>query len=313
MQVNGTLEADTTYSQRRHFILKAHLPLLLHPRPRDVAVVGLGLGITLSAINRHPHLDRIQVIELSPEMVKAQRYLEDVSGGVLNSPKVQVRIDDGRNFMAMSDQQFDMITADPIHPRVSGVGYLYTKEYYEALKQRLRPDGVVCQWMPMYRISKKSFDVAFRTFVTVFPNASFWYVRGHGLFIATQGPFRIDFKDLEQRIQDPVVKADLESINIKSPAEFVSHMLMGPDEIRAYLGSTADDLLNTDDNAYLEYHTPFEFLESTKTIVTGLIPYAALDLNVIQNTSDDERSRLREAWNHRKAELIPEFDSKLDQ
>jgi spermidine synthase len=313
MQVNGTLEADTTYSQRRHFILKAHLPLLLHPKPRQVAVVGLGLGITLGATNRHPNLDRIQVIELSPEMVKAQRYLEDVSGGVLSSPKVKVRIDDGRNFMAMSNQQFDMITADPIHPRVSGVGYLYTKEYYEALKQRLSPDGVVCQWMPMYRISKKSFDVAFRTFVTVFPNASFWYVRGHGLFVATQGPFTVNFEDLQQRLQDPVVKKDLASIDIRTPAEFVSYMLMGPDEIRAYLGSTSDDTLNTDDNAYLEYHTPFEFLGSTKTIVTGLIPYAALDLSVIHNASQDERKRLQEAWDHRKAELLPEFDSKLDE
>lgn len=313
MQVNGTLEADTTYSQRRHFILKAHLPLLLHPRPREVAVVGLGLGITLSATNRHPNLDHIQVIELSPEMVKAQSYLENVSGGVLHSPKVNVRIDDGRNFMAMSNQQFDMITADPIHPRVSGVGYLYTKEYYEALKRRLRPEGVVCQWMPMYRISKKSFDVAFRTFVTVFPNASFWYVRGHGLFVATQNNFSIDYKDLQQRVQNPVVKADLESINVQSPAQFVSYMLMGPDEIRAYLASTQDGLINTDDNAYLEYHTPFEFLESTKTIVGGLIPYAALDPKIIRNASDDERNQLVQEWNRRKAQLMPEFDSKLDE
>ena len=52
MQVNGTLEADTTYAQRRHFILKADLPLLLHPDPQDVAVIGLGLGITLGAIDR---------------------------------------------------------------------------------------------------------------------------------------------------------------------------------------------------------------------------------------------------------------------
>jgi spermidine synthase len=312
MQVNGTLEADTTYSQRRHFILKAHLPLLLHPHPREVAVVGLGLGITLSAITRHPGLDQIQLIELSPEMVKAQSHLEDVSGGVLHSPKVKLRIDDGRNFMAMSNQQFDMITADPIHPRVSGVGYLYTKEYYEALKHRLRPDGVVCQWMPMYRISKKSFDVAFRTFVSVFPNASFWYVRGHGLFVATQGNFSVDYKDLEQRMEDPVIKADMASINIRDAAQFMSYMLMGPDEIRAYLAAFPGPL-NTDDNAYLEYHTPFEFLESTKTIVAGLIPYAALDVNVIRNASDDERNQLMQEWNRRKAELLPEFDSKLDE
>jgi hypothetical protein len=131
--------------------------------------------------------------------------------------------------------------------------------------------------------------------------------------VATQERFYIDFKDLEQRLQSPVVKADLASINIQNPAEFVSHMLMGPDEIRAYLASTPHDLINTDDNAYLEYHTPFEFLESTKTIVAGIIPCSALDLNVIRNASEGERNQLQEAWNHRKAELMPEFDSKLDQ
>ena len=127
MTINGGGEADTSYLARRQFILKAHLPLLLHPDPKDVAVVGLGLGITLSATNRNPNVQNIEVIELTREMVKAQSYLEDVSGGVLHSPKVHVRIDDGRNFMAMSDRSFDMITADPVHPRNTGVGYLYTR------------------------------------------------------------------------------------------------------------------------------------------------------------------------------------------
>jgi len=90
-------------------------------------------------------------------------------------------------------------------------------------------------------------------------------------------------------------------------------MLMGPEEIRAYLASTAGDLINADDNAYLEYHTPFEFLESTKTIVAGPIPHAALDQKVIRNASDAERGRLQEAWNQREVELMPEFDSKLDE
>ena len=313
MAVNGTLEADTTYSQRRHFILKADLPLLLHPRPRSVAVVGLGLGITLSATARYPNLEQVQVIELSPEMVKAQDHLQDVSGGVLHNPVVNLRIDDGRNFLAMSDRRFDMITADPIHPRVSGVGYLYTKEYYEAIKDRLNPGGIVCQWMPMYRISKKSFDVAFRTFVSVFPNASFWYVRGHGLFVATQDRFNVDFKDVSERLSVPSVKADLASIHIDGPADFFSYMLMGPDEIRAYLASTSENVINTDDNAYLEYHTPFEFLESTKTIVAGLLPYAALDLAVISDLTEADRAQLMDHWEHRKAELIPELSGKLDE
>jgi spermidine synthase len=307
--VNGTMEADTTYAQRRHFILKADLPLLLHPAPRDVAVVGLGLGITLGATARFPDVEKVQVVELNPEMVKAHGYLEDVSGRVLSNPKVKVRIDDGRNFLAMSGEQFDIITADPIHPRVSGVGYLYTNEYYENLKQRLNAGGVVCQWMPMYRISKQSFDVAFRTFVSVFPNASFWYVRGHGLFVATQGPFIVNFVDLERRIADPVVQADLASINIHGPLEFLSYMLMGPDEIRAYLAANPSAVLNTDDNAYLEYHTPFEFLEPTRKIIDGLLPYAGLDLGIIRGLTEGDRQRLTELWQQRKAELLPEVSA----
>jgi hypothetical protein len=138
-------------------------------------------------------------------------------------------------------------------------------------------------------------------------------VRGHGLFVATQGDFSIDFKDLEQRLQDPVVKADMASIHIQGPEEFLSYMLMGPDEIRAYLASTPENVINTDDNAYLEYHTPFEFLESTRTIVLGLMPYAALDLRVVRNLPDNDRDLVTQFWQHRKAELIPELDSRLDE
>ncbi len=309
MAINGAGEADTSYAQRRHFILKAHLPLLLHPDPKNVAVIGLGLGITLSATNRNPKVQNIQVIELSREMVEAQRYLEDISGGVLRSPKLHLRIDDGRNFMAMSDRSFDMITADPIHPRNTGVGYLYTREYYESIKRRLGPQGVVCQWMPLSGMSKESFDVAFRTFVTVFPNASFWYV-GTGLFIATVEPFQIDFRDLVARMQDPAVKGDLNSIDIHAAPELLALMLMGPDEIARYFASIPSHDLNTDDNAYLEYHTPFELLKPRYKIVAGLLPFAGLDLRDVHNISPEERGKVIQAWERRKIELQEEVRSK---
>jgi spermidine synthase len=313
MSIAGNMEADSSYVQRRHFILKADLPLLLQRDPRDVAVIGLGLGITLSAIARYPGIQHVQVIELSPEMVKAQAHVEGLTGGVLQNSKVRVRIDDGRNFLAMSNASFDMITADPIHPRNSGVGYLYTREYYEAMKRRLRPDGIVCQWMPMYEISKKSFDVAFRTFVSVFPHASFWYVRGHGLFVATLGRFAIDYPTLAERLEDPVVKRDLASINIFGPTDFLSYMLMGPPEISAYMAANPSQLLNTDDNAYLEYHTPFEFLLSNRievaAIVAGLLPYAGLDIEAIQGLPPGDQQRLMEAWGRRRDRIVPEVIS----
>jgi len=311
MMVDGNTEADTSFIQRRHFILKGHLPLLLHPAPRAVAVVGLGLGITLAATNRNPEVQSIDLIELTPEMPRAHAHLNEVTGGVLQSPKVHLRIDDGRNFLAMSDKQFDMITADPIHPRISGVGCLYTVDYYRALQRRLKPGGVVCQWMPMYNISRRSFDVAFRSFASVFANASFWYVRGHGLFVATQQPFFIDYGRLRERMAAPAVRQDLASIEIDGSAAFLAHLLMGPGQIQKYLASTGDQTLNTDDNAYLEYFTPFEFLEKTKSIVAALEPYAGFDPSILVNISDAERAELQQAWDARRARLLTELDEPL--
>lgn len=60
--------------------------------------------------------------------MKAQEHLHDVNGGVLSDPRLKLHVDDGRSFLKFSGKQYDLITADPIHPRISGVGVLYTKE-----------------------------------------------------------------------------------------------------------------------------------------------------------------------------------------
>ena len=312
MLVDGNVEADTSYTQRRHFILKGHLPLVLHPEPRDVAVIGLGLGITLQATSRNPEVEQVQVVELSSEMVKAHQTLAGELGNLLVNPKISVRIDDGRNYIKMSDQAYDMVTADPIHPRISGVGYLYTREYYEAIKDRLKPGGIVCQWMPIYSVSPKSFDVAFRTFASVFQNATLWYVRGHALFVATSEPFKIDYAEVRARLEHPDVRDDLASIDIRGPEEFLSHLLMGPDEVKAYLAGRPDgDTLNTDDNAYLEYWTPFEFLNPTKDIVAGLLPYAGYDPALLTEISSEERQAVTANWGRRRERILPELDDEL--
>ena len=313
MMINGNIEADTTLLQRRHFILKGHLPLLLHEDPADVAIVGLGLGITLGATARHPTVDRIRLVELSPHIVEAHAYIREVTGDVLASPKIDLRIDDGRNFMAMSDESFDMITADPIHPRITGVGYLYTKEYYEQIRQRLKPNGVVTQWMPMYRISSDSFDVAFRTFVSVFPNASFWYVRGHGLFVATADESQISYESLAERFDHPAVRADMESIGIDSVEEFLGHMLLDAEHIRKYLDSSDSAVVNTDDNAYLEYRTPFEFIEKTESIVSKLLPFAGRDVaNYVTGLPENRKNRADEFFAARLEVLVSELSEPIE-
>ena len=163
----------------------------------------------------------------------------------------------------------------------------------------------------MYSISRRSFDVAFRTFSSVFENASFWYVRGHGLFVATEQPFTIDYSRLKQRAAAPAVAKDLASIEIADYNTFLAHLLMGPAQIRKYLAASGDSTLNTDDNAYLEYFTPFEFLDKTKSIVIGIEPFAGFDPGLLVNITDVERTEVQLAWKSRHARLLTELDEPL--
>jgi spermidine synthase len=313
MMVNGNIEADTTLTQRRHFILKAHLPLLLHPQPRHIAVVGLGLGVTLQATTRHPGVESIRLIELSPEMVEAHEHLRDLTGSVLDNPKLRLRIDDGRNFIAMTDETFDMITADPIHPRITGVGYLYTRQYYEQIRQRLRPGGIVVQWMPMYHVSRASFDVAARTFVDVYPTATLWYVRGHALLVATMDPLVVDYRRLVERFSNALVREDFASIGIDTPEQFLATLVMDAGHLSRYLNRGERGPLNTDDNAYLEYRTPFEFLGRTEDIVDALVAYAGWDVNaVLGGASGDVRAHAAQVAENRRQRIRSELAEPLE-
>ena len=96
------------------------------------------------------------------------------------------------------------------------------------------------QWMPMYAISRRSFDVAFRTFASVFPHASFWYVRSHGLFVAGLERLTIDFPTVAERFEYPSVRRDFESIGIRSAKELLAHLLMDDAHIAEYLRASDD-------------------------------------------------------------------------
>jgi spermidine synthase len=301
--IGGNVEADSGYRQRRHFVLKGHLPLLFMEDPDTVLVVGLGMGITLRATARHPGLERIDVIELSPDILAAQAHLGEVNGDVVKNPLVHIRIDDGRLFMKLSTERFDMITADPIHPKISRVGYLYTKEYYQSIRERLNEGGVVCQWMPIYQLSPRRLRSAVRTFAEVFPNATLWYVEGHLLFVSKIDSLTIDYDLLVRKFEDPRVREDLASIDIGSPEELLSHLVMGPDEIRAFVNDEPNVPTNTDDYPYLEYFVPLDLFYTSLDNVRAFADHLSDPADFVPNLPPDATAELATLTEGRKQRI----------
>jgi spermidine synthase len=157
-------------NQRRQGLL----PLLLHPDPRRVAFVGLATGITASA---GPALgvQETTAIELVREVATAARtYFAHWNAGVLERSDVRLVLDDGRRYLAVTQDRFDVVVSDLFIPWHAGAGNLYAREMYEAVARRLAPGGLFCQWLPLYQLTWEEFAIIVRTVLAVFPQVSLW-------------------------------------------------------------------------------------------------------------------------------------------
>lgn len=162
--------------------LVAHIPLLLHPNPKNVAVVGLGSGVTVGAALSHP-VERLDVVEISPEVVEASRFFEAENHHALADPRTRLIVGDGRSHILLSRQQYDVIISEPSNPWIAGVASLFTKEFFEGAKDRLAPGGLICQWAHTYTISQRDLRSIVATFTSVFPNATAWMVNDNDLLM----------------------------------------------------------------------------------------------------------------------------------
>ena len=155
----------------------AHLPLLLHPDPRRVAVLAFGTGTTAGAVSLHSGVERIDVLELSEAVCELAPHFESVNHGVLSGEdeRVHVLLGDGRRTLREHPGAFDVVTMEPLLPNSPFAVYLYTREFYELARRSVRPGGLVCQWVPPHALERETFEAVVESFASAFP----W----HGTFL----------------------------------------------------------------------------------------------------------------------------------
>jgi len=213
------------------------LPVMLHPAPTTALVIGLGGGATPGAVARY-NVD-VDVVELSAAVVAGSAFFKDINFDLLSRPNVHLRVDDGRNFMMMGRKKYDVITADIILPRHAGAGALYSKEYYELVRDSLAEGGLAMQWNG--GDSQTEYKLLLRTFMSVFPYTTLW--ADGGLMLGSTKPFSLSQSAYEARR----ATFDLFNWDLATLKRIYS---AGPDEVRAFLG---DGPILTDDKPVIEY------------------------------------------------------------
>jgi spermidine synthase len=153
---------------------QALIPLMTHPNPRSVFFLGMGTGITAGAALRLP-IEHVSICELVPEVITAsEKHFEPYTGGLFTDSRARVNACDGRNHLLGTDETYDVVIADLFIPWRAGVGNLYTREHFDAVKKRLEPGGLFVQWIPLFQVTSNEFFTIARTFVDVYPNVVLW-------------------------------------------------------------------------------------------------------------------------------------------
>lgn len=253
--INGKADAGNSLDMMTQVRL-ASVPLVIHPQPVDVAVIGLGSGVTTGIAAANPATSRVDVVELEPSVVEAAGLFTDVNDNCLANEKVHVFVDDARTFFSASSAVYDVIISEPSSPWMAGEGDLFSTEFYRLIESRLKPGGVLCQWLQAYDIRSGEFRMVLRGFMDVFPDTTLW-VAGtaeHLVIGRKQGP-KIDLTSLLDRMGR---HAEWHSRTAYYSNEPLTDLLLGfladPDQVSAFAGLGER---NTDDRPLLQYLAPW--------------------------------------------------------
>lgn len=257
LKVNGGGEVPTDYASLQTFRMLGHLPLLLHPDPKDVLVIAFGGGIALGAVAQH-EVERVDCVEIASGVLEGAAYFSSFNHGILDrlrGPDSNLRliIDDGRNYVLTTDQRYDVITGDATHPGSSDSWVLYTQEFYALSRERLNPDGIMCQWLPMHGLSEGDYRMILYTFQSVFPYTTLWLFNEYTILLGTLEPLRIDFRELKARMGQPKVRDSLTDVGLDDPVALLSCLVMDSEAVGRFVEGSR---VNTDDHPYISFSEP---------------------------------------------------------
>lgn len=270
-----------------------HLPLLLHPDPKQAAFIGVGTGISMSAGLDHSP-DALVGVEILPGVLDTLPYFSEQNRDLLKDPRVKVTVGDGRVYLRTTDQRFDVIVSDLFVPWHAGTGSLYTREHFQAVRERLNSGGLYCQWLPLYQMSERELGSIAATFAAVFPHVSIW--RGDfsttapilGL-VGSLEPLVLDERNLAGQLSRLAERIKPEDAILRTVSDVTLLYAGDLSSIRSWLQRFP---LNTENHPVIEYMAPVS--QSRKQMVSG--PTLTAFLRRIQElpAADPVRVRLAE-------------------
>jgi spermidine synthase len=260
---NGKVDASSTIDMPTQ-VLVAHLPFFFGRPARTACVIGLASGVTAGAVTLHPEVERIDLVELEPRIFEASHFFDGCNHHPLEDPRVRAIVNDGRNHILLSPEKaYDIVVSEPSNPWLTGVSNLFTREFFEAGKKRLKPGGIWSQWVQMYGMGTEELRALLKTFATVFPHvAVFATIEDADLVVlGSDDPLDLDLDRVQALLDgNPGVRAEMALVDIQNAFDLATRFQL---DRKALESMTAGAPQNTDDNMLIEFDAPRRLHEDT--------------------------------------------------
>jgi spermidine synthase len=228
----------------------AHVPLLLAEEPDLALTVGYGTGTTSGSMLLHGV--EVHAVEIEEKIIEAAPLFSAVNYASFADPDIDIVLDDARNYIATTDEEFSVIVTDVTNLKYKRNPYLYTREYFEIMREALSADGVAAAWLPIGGLSFEDLRTLIATFDSVFPHTTAWYFTQFPthfiVLVGTPQPTRVNLSELKEKMAE--VERDLQSLGVHNVYELASMLLLGESDIDALVDGAP---MHTDNRPILEY------------------------------------------------------------
>ena len=241
MFTDGFSMSATTAHSRRYMKAYVYLPQAIHPGLRDALLISYGVGSTAKALTDTRGLGRIDVVDISPEILATSRLIFAPEEDPLNDPRVEVHVEDGRFFLQTTQRRYDLITSEPPPPKYAGVVNLYSREYFALIYERLDEGGITTYWLPVHNLSESDAKAIVRAFCDVFADCTLWTGAGMDwMLVGTRGlEGPVDATHFRRQWEDPVVARELMAVGFETPALLATTFLAGSATLERITGAVA--------------------------------------------------------------------------
>lgn len=262
LSTNGKADGSTGADMSTQ-LASAYFPLLLHRNPVNLLIIGYGTGVTVRAAADFVGVENIETIEIEPKVIEAGNFFDQVSRGVLRDPRVKLYVDDARSHIMASERNYDLIISEPSNPWISGIGNLFSREFYEASRSRLNKGGLYCQWVQLYGLDPDVLRMIIRTFSSVFPETTIWQSNPADILLigSSEIPIEFDYLQIAKRLSKTNSSDIRAYLHIFDPLDFLSYFVTGRQGVEKL---SADAAVNTDNLPLLEFEAPFSLYSATE-------------------------------------------------